>query len=240
MNSIPQFTNNLKLIDRFSAQLPASSFYIAGYVHASGEIDLTTILDTLDQIETLEDFSDTQKIAVQFHLFNLQLDKVNGYLNRLKRPRRIEDNHIPNKKVKLDDKHAEKCIEANKHDNVTTAYYLLLKKHIVNGGSLDLTQNYIGKEQKEKYPYIIHTPHPPKLELTKDSPIKLKSRRILKRKGFNKTYVLSVSPKFAPPKATLRLTGQTPIPGKHCPANIRMSPHHNRRRLRTSRLSMIY
>lgn len=27
-----------------------------------------------------------------------------------------------------------KCLEANKHNHVTTVYYLLLKKHIENGG----------------------------------------------------------------------------------------------------------
>ena len=27
-----------------------------------------------------------------------------------------------------------KCIDANKHNNVTTAYFLLLKKHLMKGG----------------------------------------------------------------------------------------------------------
>ena len=30
--------------------------------------------------------------------------------------------------------YAERCIEANKHNHVTTTYYLLLKKHIQSGG----------------------------------------------------------------------------------------------------------
>lgn len=30
--------------------------------------------------------------------------------------------------------YAEKCIENNRHNHVTTAYYLLLKKHLANGG----------------------------------------------------------------------------------------------------------
>ena len=30
--------------------------------------------------------------------------------------------------------YAERCIEANKHNHVTTTYYLLLKKHIASGG----------------------------------------------------------------------------------------------------------
>lgn len=31
--------------------------------------------------------------------------------------------------------YAQKCVEANKHNHVTTTYYLLLKRHIENGGS---------------------------------------------------------------------------------------------------------
>jgi 5'-AMP-activated protein kinase catalytic alpha subunit len=30
---------------------------------------------------------------------------------------------------------AEKCIDANKHNHVTTTYYLLLKKHLESGGT---------------------------------------------------------------------------------------------------------
>jgi hypothetical protein len=37
--------------------------------------------------------------------------------------------------------YAKKCIEANKHNHVTTTYYLLLQKHLRNGGksSADLS-----------------------------------------------------------------------------------------------------
>ena len=31
--------------------------------------------------------------------------------------------------------YAQKCVEANKHNHVTTTYYLLLKRHIKNGGA---------------------------------------------------------------------------------------------------------
>ena len=30
--------------------------------------------------------------------------------------------------------YARKCLEANKHNHVTATYYLLLKKHLKNGG----------------------------------------------------------------------------------------------------------
>jgi 5'-AMP-activated protein kinase catalytic alpha subunit len=30
--------------------------------------------------------------------------------------------------------YAKKCLEANKHNHITATYYLLLKKHLKNGG----------------------------------------------------------------------------------------------------------
>lgn len=36
---------------------------------------------------------------------------------------------------KFDIEYAERCIEANKHNHMTTAYYLLLKKHLKAGYS---------------------------------------------------------------------------------------------------------
>jgi 5'-AMP-activated protein kinase catalytic alpha subunit len=30
--------------------------------------------------------------------------------------------------------YARKCLEANKHNHITASYYLLLKKHLKNGG----------------------------------------------------------------------------------------------------------
>jgi 5'-AMP-activated protein kinase, catalytic alpha subunit len=36
---------------------------------------------------------------------------------------------------KIDKDYAQKCIEANKHNNVSTGYYLLLKKHLRDGGT---------------------------------------------------------------------------------------------------------
>lgn len=37
-------------------------------------------------------------------------------------------------RLNLDPSSARKYIESNKHNHLTTAYYLLLKKHIQNGG----------------------------------------------------------------------------------------------------------
>ena len=36
---------------------------------------------------------------------------------------------------KVDIEHAKKCIEANKHNGISTGYYLLLKKHLKDGGT---------------------------------------------------------------------------------------------------------
>ena len=38
------------------------------------------------------------------------------------------------KDIGYDPDYAEKCIDANKHNHITTAYYLLLKNHLKNGG----------------------------------------------------------------------------------------------------------
>lgn len=38
------------------------------------------------------------------------------------------------KDIGYDPDYAEKCIDANKHNHITTAYYLLLKSHLKNGG----------------------------------------------------------------------------------------------------------
>ena len=36
--------------------------------------------------------------------------------------------------LKINIDYAVKCLEANKHNHVTATYYLLLKKHLRNGG----------------------------------------------------------------------------------------------------------
>ena len=36
--------------------------------------------------------------------------------------------------LKINIDYARKCLEANKHNHVTATYYLLLKKHLKNGG----------------------------------------------------------------------------------------------------------
>lgn len=71
-----------------------------------------------------------------------------------------------------DIEHAKKCIEANKHNNITTAYYLLLKKHLQNGGesiadvskltedfnrtNVKITRQIFGFNMN-----LAQTPHPP-------------------------------------------------------------------------------
>lgn len=47
-------------------------------------------------------------------------------------PKILEEMEI---KFKISTDYAIKCIEANKHNYVTATYYLLLKKHIRNGGA---------------------------------------------------------------------------------------------------------
>ena len=39
------------------------------------------------------------------------------------------------KDFEFDIEYAERCIEANKHNHITTSYYLLLKKHLKDGYS---------------------------------------------------------------------------------------------------------
>jgi 5'-AMP-activated protein kinase, catalytic alpha subunit len=35
---------------------------------------------------------------------------------------------------KINSEYARKCLEANKHNHITATYFLLLKKHLKNGG----------------------------------------------------------------------------------------------------------
>ena len=62
------------------------------------------------------------------------------------------------KKYDIDLEYTKKCLEANKHNNYTTSYYLLLKKYITNGGNS--IADYSMKSQDKKSIDII-TPHPP-------------------------------------------------------------------------------
>ena len=47
--------------------------------------------------------------------------------------------------------YAEKCIDANKHNHISTAYYLLLKKHLKGGGTspADISSSKFDYEQVE-------------------------------------------------------------------------------------------
>ena len=62
-------------------------------------------------------------------------------------------------KYKIDLDFTKKCLEANKHNNCTTSYYLLLKKYIQNGGSSigDYCLNRRGMNRSDK-----QVPQPPK------------------------------------------------------------------------------
>lgn len=55
------------------------------------------------------------------------------------------------KELNLDPDYVSKCLEANRHNNATTAYYLSLKKHISDGGSTssDLSSKSIDKSMIE-------------------------------------------------------------------------------------------
>ncbi|OMJ95103.1 hypothetical protein SteCoe_1644 [Stentor coeruleus] len=46
--------------------------------------------------------------------------------------------------------YAKKCLEADKHNEVTTCYYLLLKRHILNGGVINDDNGYQKDEIKSK------------------------------------------------------------------------------------------
>lgn len=46
------------------------------------------------------------------------------------------------KSFSYDPDYVSKCLEANRHNNVTTTYYLALKKHIRNGGSISSDQSH--------------------------------------------------------------------------------------------------
>lgn len=68
--------------------------------------------------QQVQDVSLHSGIIVGFH--RIPVDK--GMLQRLE-------------EFGFDPEHAERCIEANKHDHITTTYYLLLKQHLRAGSS---------------------------------------------------------------------------------------------------------
>ena len=51
------------------------------------------------------------------------------------------------KNLNLDPDYVSKCLEANRHNNATTSYYLSLKKFIIEGGqtSCDLSSKSFDK-----------------------------------------------------------------------------------------------
>lgn len=69
----------------------------------------------------------------------------------------IEDEILRSmKSFSYDPDYVSKCLEANRHNNVTTTYYLALKKHIRNGGGLssdrshkDISKSFIEPHKKQ-------------------------------------------------------------------------------------------
>ena len=75
--------------------------------------------------------------------------------------------------MKLD--HAMQCIEANKHNSTTTGYYLLLKKHLRNGGSISAQDLVITSQPAKTRSLSIsiqNEPQPPLLRLSYDKEFK--------------------------------------------------------------------
>jgi 5'-AMP-activated protein kinase catalytic alpha subunit len=70
--------------------------------------------------------------------------------------------------------YVRQCLEANKHNSKTTGYYLLLKKHLMEGGNtISESIESTGKKlKKKKRAFSINLPdqtHPPLFRLTQDS-----------------------------------------------------------------------
>ena len=71
--------------------------------------------------------------------------------------------------MKLD--YVRQCIEANKHNSITTGYYLLLKKHLQNGGILAIESFSIPVQPSKIRSLSISIPNefqPPLFRLTYD------------------------------------------------------------------------
>jgi 5'-AMP-activated protein kinase, catalytic alpha subunit len=75
----------------------------------------------------------------------------------------IVDTYVLNQlqKYGIDLDYTKKCLEANKHNNYTTSYYLLLKKYLQNGGSS--VGDYFNKDQEMNYTQKV-LPCPPKTD----------------------------------------------------------------------------
>lgn len=72
--------------------------------------------------------------------------------------------------LKLD--YVRQCIEANKHNSKTTGYYLLLKKHLINGGNTISDSTKLKKKSSKKKNFSINLPdqtHPPLFRLTQEN-----------------------------------------------------------------------
>ena len=76
------------------------------------------------------------------------------------------------KKLNLQEDYVRQCIEANKHNSKTTGYYLLLKRHLINGGIPTPDNCNNQKKKKKKRSFSIDLPdqtHPPLFRLTQES-----------------------------------------------------------------------
>ncbi|OMJ94574.1 hypothetical protein SteCoe_2219 [Stentor coeruleus] len=70
--------------------------------------------------------------------------------------------------------YVRQCLEANKHNSKTTGYYLLLKKHLMEGGNTisESIESTGKKSKKKKRAFSINLPdqtHPPLFRLTQDN-----------------------------------------------------------------------
>ena len=66
----------------------------------------------------------------------------------------------------IDPEYVRQCLEANKHNSKTTAYYLLLKRHLKEGGQTISDCGVKKKKEKKKKCFSINLPeqaHPPPL-----------------------------------------------------------------------------
>ena len=77
--------------------------------------------------------------------------------------------------LKVNSEYVKQCLEANKHNSSTTGYYLLLKKHIKNGGIANFDNSTPSKVQTKTRNLSISLtldPQPPLFKLTFDNSFK--------------------------------------------------------------------
>lgn len=77
------------------------------------------------------------------------------------------------KRLDINPEYLRQCLEANKHNSKTTAYYLLLKKHLKEGGqTISDCERPVKKKEKKKRSFSINLPdqtHPPLFRLVQEN-----------------------------------------------------------------------